>query len=402
MKLKRSVLSWFIVALSLVGMLLAALLYVALRPAQGRYEFDRVFFVPLTAGALTLVVLFATKRKTTYRVSQILRIVFYLLTLPYSAGTVSLAALLLCGILLEICFFEPHPMNMVISLSLTTASLVLGGLILYLWKRPVAEILVGQAALAVCGYAVSILGSRLIRFRELFIALQRENARMENSVVQLTRANSAYQDYAIAAGESATDEERKRITRDIHDIVGYTLTNNIMLMEAALDMMQENPLGLPATIETARRNAEEGLERIRQAMYDLRRQETAYPMGMQSIHRLASLFEKTTGIQVRCEFGNVPWTISEKIDSAFYHMVQESLINSFRHGRADEIRVLFWQEGGVISLSVRDNGRGAGQVTDGIGLKGMRERIEQQGGTFRATPVTDGFLVEARVPAGGT
>jgi signal transduction histidine kinase len=173
-----------------------------------------------------------------------------------------------------------------------------------------------------------------------------------------------------------------------------------MLMEAALDMMQVNPLGLPATIETARRNAEEGLARIRQALYDLRRQDTPMPVGMRAVRRLASVFEQATSTRVRCEFGGVPLNIGDDVDSALYHIVQEGLINSFRHGRATEVSVIFWMEDGAVGVRVRDNGRGSQDVVEGIGLKGMRERVEKAGGSFDARPVAEGFLVEARIPCG--
>ena len=119
------------------------------------------------------------------------------------------------------------------------------------------------------------------------------------------------------------------------------------------------------------------------------------------VHRLATLFEKATGIRVRCEFGNAPWHVTKEVDSALYHLVQEGLINSFRHGRADEIGVIFWMTEETVGVRLRDNGRSADQIAEGIGLRGMRERIERVAGSFRATPVAGGFLLEAQIPTDG-
>jgi signal transduction histidine kinase len=394
-------LTWLIVALSLVATAAAAGLYYALRPAEGRIDYDLVFYFPLAAGAGMLLVMLTTNRLPAYRISQILRILFYLLTVPYTVGADYLEGLLVVPVVLELCFFEAHPLNLILSLSVTTAAGILRWFIFLNTGPSLLRIAARQLPLLITGYSVAVLASRLNRFREKVIEMQGENTRMENSVVQLTRANSVYQDYAMTAREAAADQERKRITRDIHDVVGYTLTNNIMLMEAALDMMQENPLGLPATIETARENAEEGLARIRQSLYDLRRQETVYPVGLRAVHRLATVFEKATAIRVKCEFGNVPWTITEEVDSAIYHMVQEGLINSFRHGRADQVSVIFWADPDRIMVRVRDNGRGAERVTEGIGLKGMRERISKANGELAAHAVAGGFLLEATIPTNG-
>jgi signal transduction histidine kinase len=162
--------------------------------------------------------------------------------------------------------------------------------------------------------------------------------------------------------------------------------------------MKENALALPSIVETARSNAEEGLQQIRKAMYRLRQQETAYPTGLNAIARLFRVFERATSIRIQCDFGSVPATVSDEIDSVIYHLVQEALVNSFRHGRATEVHVQFWEDGESLNVHMRDNGVGSAEVAEGIGLRGMRERVEGMGGSVRAGTVTDGFLVAASIP----
>jgi signal transduction histidine kinase len=166
--------------------------------------------------------------------------------------------------------------------------------------------------------------------------------------------------------------------------------NNIMLGKRPW-ISQENPLALPNILETARANAEEGLGRIREALYKLRQQETHYPNGVVAIHRLARVFEQATSLKVRCEFGNLPWTFSERVDSALYHLVQECLVNSFRHAQATEVRAVMWLEGRTLRVNVSDNGMGAESVREGIGILGMRERVESLGGSLQVTSDAFGF-----------
>jgi signal transduction histidine kinase len=359
-----------------------------------------VFLVPLAGSAVALVAAFRARRLLSYYVALSFRVLAFLLTVPSTSGDLLTGSILLTGILCELCCFEPYPASLAESLGVAAAAVALC-LVSTAGLSPAgAAWPMRQLSLGILGAAVSIFGCHMTRFRGLVVDLVADRERLSDSVVQLTRANSAYQDFAVRAQESATEKERQRITRDIHDIVGYTLTNNMMLLEAAMDLMQENPLGLPTIIETARANAEEGLGRVRAAMYRLRRQESPYPRGVDAISRLARVFEQATSIRVRCEFANLPWTLPEKVDSTLYHLVQECLVNAFRHAQATEVRVVFWYERGVVSVHIADDGVGAKQVIEGIGIRGMRERVEALGGSLRAGPAGYGFSVSATIPAG--
>lgn len=405
MKAERSLISWFVVLFSFSGFVFVAINVWLRHPTQGKNVTVITDFFLLSVSAFALILSFAAQRLVTYRAAQATRILFFLLSVRFISGTETIIIVLLAAILVEFCVFESYPNNMVITTTLTTMVLLIRIILLVKAEIRLKDILVAQAPTALMGYLVSTLGSPMIYFREMVIDLQHDKNRMENFVVYLTRSNLEYQDYAISAREAGSEEERKRITRDIHDIVGYTLTNNMMLMESAIDMMQENPLGVPKIIEIARSNAEEGLNRIRQALYNLRKQDTQFPIGIRAIYRLASVFENATGIKVRCEFGNVSLINSEEIDSAVYHLVQESLINSFRHGKAGDITVTLWLNKGIVQVQVRDNGVGAdllpGRIVEGIGLQGMRERVERIGGTLSASAGPDGFIIEALIPASG-
>ena len=102
--------------------------------------------------------------------------------------------------------------------------------------------------------------------------------------------------------------------------------------------------------------------------------------------------------KIICDFSNMPATVSDKVDSALYHLIQEALVNSFRHGEATEVRVGFWYDDARIDLRVEDNGCGAPRIVEGIGLRGMRERIEALGGAIRVESSPLGFAVMASVP----
>jgi signal transduction histidine kinase len=278
------------------------------------------FVFPLALSLFALAIIPHTRSIFGYYVVQSAVVVFYILTVPATAELPSVQIVLHIIILTEIILYEPFPMNLSESLILTAVVFVFD--LLVLASSLLGGVLFNIVFIVVLpGTAISFFGSHMTKYREIVVRLVADRERLTNSVVELTRANSEYQDYAVVVREDATEMERRRITRDIHDIVGYTLTNNMMLMEAAMDLLKENALALPSIIETARENAQEGLDQVRAAMYKLREQENASPIGLNAVVRLSQIFEHATGIVVHREFGNMPLVMSDEIDSAVYHLV---------------------------------------------------------------------------------
>ena len=227
-------------------------------------------------------------------------------------------------------------------------------------------------------------------------AEQRLSQRLNQSVLQLTSANVGFQDYATTAEERSSQEERNRITREVHDSIGYSLTNIVVMMEAAQGLIQVDPERLRQTLVLARTQAQDALAEVRRTLRALRAASTPRRSARMLLEKLFRTFESATNVSVRVEYRNLFTAPESAIDSVIYRTVQEGLTNAFRHGRATEVMVLFWFDGNGISVSLRDNGVGSQEIKDGIGLRGMRERIEPLGGTVHAGCM-DGAGFELRV-----
>jgi signal transduction histidine kinase len=390
--------AWVVPAFAVVCTAGAAALFLVARPGARPLEIAALV-VPAAAAAVALLLVPFTRRRTTYYGAQVCAIVCYHLTIPGSLLSLDVQLVLLTVILVDLVLSEPYPLNLAGSALLTLTASVLRALAAGRSGAP-SPFLSYHVPFLVPGLMISFLGSLMTRYREMVVDLTAGREKLTEAVVDLARANTVYQDYAVDAGERATVSERQRVTRDIHDIVGYTLTNNMMLMEAAMDLMKENALALPAIIETARSNAQEGLEQVRSALYRLRDQESGYPVGLAAIARLVRVFEQATAIRIRCDFSNMPQVTTNKVDSAVYHLVQEALVNAFRHGRASEVSIRFWYAPDRVRVAVRDNGSGGAGIVEGIGLRGMRERMGALGGVVKAQTVAGGFSVSATIPLG--
>lgn len=317
-------------------------------------------------------------------------------------GTNPLTSLaLVSAAIVSIAFFEDYPKNLVLSLGYALSYGVVG---LTVFADSGIASSVGNVigVLLVC-ILISLLACHLTMLRQTLIDVQQQATRLEQAIGTLTRANQEYQDYVLRIGAESTERERRRITRDIHDVVGYTLTNNIMLMEAATDVVRSDPIKVTKLLMTARESAQEGLERIRDTLHWFRRNRDFAPYGLSAIAKLVETFQLATGITVDTDYANTPLVAGGEIDSAIYHVVQESMVNALRHGRATKIKLLLMcRAGSQILVEISDNGSTSdthfASHTDGIGLKGMEERVRKLGGTLRYGPIADGFQVSATIP----
>jgi len=224
--------------------------------------------------------------------------------------------------------------------------------------------------------------------------------RLDESLLPLAQANMKLQEYAITAGQEAVVSERKRVAREMHDTTAYSLTNLIMMLEAAIDLAPAGSGSLLWHLERTRDQAKTGLIEVRRAVQALRMPEITDLMGLEAIQRLVEAFEKATQIQVILSvFDGVPANYGEETDLTIFRLVQEGLTNALRHGRATRVMVSFARIGQAVSIQIKDNGVGSSGIKEGYGLTGMRERIAHLGGQMQIYSEQGiGFLLSICIP----
>jgi len=229
-------------------------------------------------------------------------------------------------------------------------------------------------------------------------SLRSELPRLRQAIAELSAANIGYSSFTQLARQQSALEERNRITREIHDGVGYTLTNIIMLSEVSLDVCPDEKSELHENIDAIRMQAKTGLFDTRRALRELRSTDAGIPRGMEAIRNLVSTYSQSTKIEAKLDLLVKPDVLEDSsLFLVVYRFVQEALTNTFHHGRATHAVIRFQQDGQWLIVSVVDNGKGAGVVSEGIGLQGMRERIEALGGELNYNSI-EGFTVIARIP----
>ncbi len=224
------------------------------------------------------------------------------------------------------------------------------------------------------------------------------NRRLDLAAARLIEANLGYQNYAEQLEARTLDGERRRISREIHDSVGYALTNVRVMLEAGAIQIDRRPAEAKELILRAMEETRLCLEETRLSMRELRGREQPDYRGLTAISRLVKAFESSTGIGVTLEYGEAPSQFPPEIDKIVYRTIQEAMTNSFRHGMATRVDIMFWLEDGILQVLIRDNGKGAPSVKEGLGLTGMRERVESTGGSVEYGGGPGGFQVRAFIP----
>ena len=222
--------------------------------------------------------------------------------------------------------------------------------------------------------------------------------RLNRAIHQITDANMGFQNYAFSVEKESTDKERKRITREIHDIVGYTLTNQSMMLEASIILIDKDLLQLKKLIYHARDQVKEGMDEVRTTLHKLRSVEKMETLGTKAVLHLANTFEEITGVKTEVNLTNMPYSPGKNIERILIRIIQEGMTNALRHGAANIIKIVLWKDEKKISISIHDNGTGAKKVNEGIGFKGIEERLKPFGGSIEASNTIDGFRLLVTIP----
>jgi len=212
-------------------------------------------------------------------------------------------------------------------------------------------------------------------------------------------------------------EERLRMARDLHDVIGHNISLINVQAGVGLDLWDSQPEQARAALAAIRAVSRDALDELRTMLAALRQADQAAPRApAPGLDRLPELMAMTTaaGLSVRSEIAGEPGPLPAAVDLAAYRIIQESLTNVARHAGPASASVRLAYEPGGLGIEVSDNGRAAaagGQAAAvsgtappgaGTGIAGMRERAAAVGGRLEAGPRPGGgFAVTARLPLGG-
>ena len=191
--------------------------------------------------------------------------------------------------------------------------------------------------------------------------------------------------------ELAAVAERERIARDLHDVLGHTLSVVVLKAELAGRLIGRDDVRAASEIADVERTARLALAEVREAIGGYRTK------GLSAEVEQARQTLDAAGVKLVC--AAAPPSLRAREETVVSLIVREAVTNIVRHAGATECRIGFGRtEDGFQSFEVADNGR-AKIEREGNGLRGMRERVQELGGRFRIDS-TDGTRLVIELPGG--
>jgi len=379
----------------LVSILLFSLYYRNL--VVGHYFLWQFYALTIVSLIISLM-LFLINEPGTLIIFIFLRYLLLFL-IGYPLGNyIGIELILYSSLILEISFYLSFPGNIAVQFIIFFLFILSQGDV-SAWQKNIERVsLHDLLATTLYSLIIIIISLMLKKYSENCIEKTKKIVHLDSAITQLTDANIGFQSYVKTLEIQTLIEERKRVSREIHDTVGYVLTNIIMMMEAAALLSDGKKLKRNEILSTARDQAQKGLAETRAALRHLRNEKIVKTYGINMIEELVSVFQQATGIDIKVEYGNISGFTNDRIDAIIFRTIQEGMTNAFRHGMATVIRINFWISEKTLRVSIHDNGIGSIEIVDGIGVAGMRERISDIGGNIDIRNVDDGFKIDIEIP----
>ncbi len=221
--------------------------------------------------------------------------------------------------------------------------------------------------------------------------------RYQDAVTEMLAARELVADQAIL-------HERRRIARDVHDLVGHSLAVMMMHVTGARHLIDKDPDEAARALEQAEAAGRNSMREIRQTIGLLRAdgdpEETGLPSPtVADIPELVGEF-LVAGLDVQLTMTGDDHDVDGPVGVAAYRIVQEALTNASRHVRGADVAVTVSVDSTRCEVSVINRGGTPTNATsgDGYGLRSMRERARTVNGSLLAGPTTNGWSVEASLP----
>jgi two-component system sensor histidine kinase DesK len=184
--------------------------------------------------------------------------------------------------------------------------------------------------------------------------------------------------------------ERERIGRDLHDLLGHTLSLITLKLELSRKLFDRDIEAARREVEEAEKVARHALAEVRSAVSGIRAADLAAELASARL-----LLESS---RVHLTYGHPPVDLPADTERGLSLILREAATNIARHAEASQARIELVREPGSASMVISDNGRG-GIDLDGNGLRGMRERVQGLSGSLRIdSPRGQGTRLTVSVP----
>jgi two-component system sensor histidine kinase DesK len=206
---------------------------------------------------------------------------------------------------------------------------------------------------------------------------------------QQARTNSLLERANSEIERLTQEAERERIARDLHDLLGHTLTVITVKLDLARRLLSRDSERARNEIVEAEQTARNALAEVREAVSGYRAEGLAAEISRARRSLLSADVKLTTTL--------APVNLSSSQVNVLCLALREAVTNIVRHAHATITRVALLEKDRTIHFTIEDNGRG-GQICESNGLRGMRERLQSVAGAVKVTSLANGTSLEITLP----
>jgi signal transduction histidine kinase len=218
---------------------------------------------------------------------------------------------------------------------------------------------------------------------------------------EYAKVNNRLQDSMTTTEMDIRDQERMRIAREIHDILGYGITGSLVQITMAKELVKIDVDAAITTLGKIEDCLRIALKDVRGEVNKLKCQTVAFGNWREQWDSLCNNFAWSTGVQVHTNISTELIGVDEKIGENVYRIIQEALTNAYRHGSSSliDVSMKYKKELRQILLRISDNGYGCDKIRMGNGLSGIKERVKELSGeTAWQTESNAGFDIGVSIP----
>ncbi|WP_170293133.1 sensor histidine kinase [Thermogemmatispora aurantia] len=267
-------------------------------------------------------------------------------------------------------------------------------------RLPVRQTVLAVAGLALLATLLALLAHNALNVEGMTLLFIAVIGALIAAVGHFVRTSQRLRSARVEIARLAATAERLRIARDLHDLLGHSLSLIALKSELAGRLLDQAPERAAREIRDIEQVARFTLQEVREAVSAYRR-----PALLDELRAARELLE-VAGVRYRLEGERTLEAVAvPALEVVCSWIVREGVTNVIRHSRARECCIRFRQEGRLLWITISNDGlvrpAQGGEVAAGNGLRGLAERVLELGGQFEAGPVADGFRLEVALPLTG-
>ena len=197
--------------------------------------------------------------------------------------------------------------------------------------------------------------------------------------------------------ELYTLQERNRISREIHDSVGHSLSTIIIQLGAISKLSEENSPQVSQMSAQLREFAVKGLQEVRTVVHDLKPEQLTKQQLNVALEEFIYETKQHSGVEFIFRQNKPTFQLTKEQELTIFRGVQEATTNAIRHGKATKITLLMMYSANELIVTIMDNGVGSSAISLEGGLKALEERLHELQGQLEIKNTEQGFTVQMKL-----